>query len=85
MCWTRWGEKEEKKGVDVLRLFGLRDSWRKKKVAKAKRVAFILIFKASELHLLWFDVKSVKGRKEGKDEDSMRPLPSGPLFRCYPG
>ena len=30
MCWTRWGEKEEKKGVDGLSLFGLWESWRKR-------------------------------------------------------
>ena len=64
----------EKKGGDALRLFGLRESWRKKKIRLSK-------VKAGELPLLWFDVKSVKGRKEGKDEEikeeAIRPVKMG--------
>ena len=33
------------------------------------------------LHLLWFDVKSVKGRKEGKDEEKKKERPFGQWVR----
>ena len=55
---------KKKKKREIQRPFGLR-SRRKGDFGWSK-------VKASGLHLLWLDVKSVKGRKEGKDEELNR-------------
>ena len=55
---------KKKKKREIQRPFGLR-SRRKGDFGWSK-------VKVSGLHLLWLDVKSVKGRKEGKDEELNR-------------
>ena len=62
VCWTRWGEKEEKKGADALRLFGLSESWRKKKVAKAKSWQVNCIY-CDLMSRVWKEEKKEKMKK----------------------
>ena len=66
--WVGWlrsvGHAEEKKKRKIQRPFGLR-SRRKGDFGWSK-------VKVSGLHSLWLDVKSVKERKEGKDEELNR-------------
>ena len=58
-CWTRWRkENRNKQGHSANESWRRDFDWSKVKV--------------SDLHLLWFNVKSVEGRKEGKDEEINR-------------